>query len=200
MRKSMLLIAVALFGFTSMSAQEFVMFGAKGGVNFATIAGDDYNSPDSRTSFNLGLVAEIPVVERFSIQPEVYYSGQGFTISEIDQDNFFDVDDNVEYQLDYINVPVLAKIYLFEGLSIQAGPSFNFKVNEEIDYQPTADGGDTDVDFGIKDFEFGGAAGLEYKFTNGFFVQGRYNYGFTELMEDRDAHSSVYQAGIGFMF
>ncbi|MCF4102803.1 PorT family protein [Gillisia sp. M10.2A] len=199
MKKSILVIAIAALGFTTASAQESVMFGVKGGVNFADITGDDFGDAESRTSFNLGLVGEIPLSNKVSIQPEVLYSGQGFDVVERDQDNVFDTDGNIEYQLDYIQVPVLAKFYLVDGLSLQAGPSFNFKVSEEIDYKPLEDGGDVDFDE-AEDFEFGVASGLEYKFNNGFFIQGRYNYGFTDLIKDRDIHNSVFQAGIGFMF
>ncbi|WP_417886189.1 porin family protein [Zunongwangia sp.] len=203
MKKSILLFVLVLGGALSMNAQEAWNFGVKGGVNIADFTGDDFSSDNSRTSFNVGLLAEIPLADKFSLQPEVMYSGQGYDIAEIDQDNFVDTDENVEFQLDYINVPVLAKIYLVDGLSVQAGPSFNFKVNEEIDYKPTDDGGDIDITDGVaeaKDFEFGGAAGLEYKFNNGLFIQGRYNYGFTDTFEDRDIHNSVWQFGVGFMF
>lgn len=199
MKKSILFIAAMVFSTTFVAAQEFVYFGVKGGVNISTVTGDDFDSPEERTSFNVGLLAEIPLTQRFSLQPEVYYSGQGFDAAEIDQDNVFDTDENVEFQLDYINVPILAKFYLVDGLSLQAGPSFNFKVNEEIDYQPTNNAGDRDFDE-VKDFEFGGAVGVEYKFNNGFLIQARYNHGFTELAENTDAYNSVFQAGVGFMF
>ncbi|NJY63226.1 PorT family protein [Salinimicrobium sp. CDJ15-81-2] len=199
MKKSVLFIAAMVFSTTFVAAQEFVYFGVKGGVNISTVTGDDFDSPEERTSFNVGLLAEIPLTQRFSLQPEVYYSGQGFDAAEIDQDNVFDTDENVEFQLDYINVPILAKFYLVDGLSLQAGPSFNFKVNEEIDYQPTNNAGDRDFDE-VKDFEFGGAVGVEYKFNNGFLIQARYNHGFTELAENTDAYNSVFQAGVGFMF
>lgn len=199
MKKSILFLAAMVFSTTFVAAQEFVYFGVKGGVNISTVTGDDFDSPEERTSFNVGLLAEIPLTQRFSLQPEVYYSGQGFDAAEIDQDNVFDTDENVEFQLDYINVPILAKFYLVDGLSLQAGPSFNFKVNEEIDYQPTNNAGDRDFDE-VKDFEFGGAVGVEYKFNNGFLIQARYNHGFTELAENTDAYNSVFQAGVGFMF
>ena len=199
MKKSILIIAMVLFGATTVSAQEYWNFGVKGGVNFSTVTGDYFDSPDSRTGFNIGVLAEIPLANRFSIQPEVLYSAQGFTEASIDQENFADVDDNVEYQLDYVQVPVLAKIYLVDGLSLQAGPSFNFLVNEELDYQPLEDGGDINLE-NAQDFEFGGAAGLEYKFNNGFFVQGRYTYGFTDVIEDTDINNSTFQAGIGYTF
>lgn len=199
MKKSILIIAMVLFGATTVSAQEYWNFGVKGGVNFSTVTGDYFDSPDSRTGFNIGVLAEIPVADRFSIQPEVLYSAQGFTEASIDQANFADVDDNVEYQLDYVQVPVLAKIYLVEGLSLQAGPSFNFLVNEELDYQPLDDDGEVALN-NAQDFEFGGAAGLEYKFNNGFFIQGRYTYGFTDVIEDTDINNSAIQAGIGYSF
>src|SRR5690606_1518434 len=137
---------------------------------FATITGDDFNDLDSRTSFNAGFVAEIPVTNRFSIQPEVFYSRQGFDIREIDQDNVFDNDQNIEYQLDYIQVHVLAKLYLVDGLSIEVVPQFGFKVNEEIDSKPNSDGGDTNIsseNSAVKDFETSIAGGVSYKFASG---------------------------------
>jgi len=199
MKKSILIIAMVLFGANTVSAQEYWNFGVKGGVNFSTVTGDYFDSPDSRTGFNIGVLAEIPLADRFSIQPEVLYSAQGFTEASVDQANFADVDDNVEYQLDYVQVPVLAKFYLVEGLSLQAGPSFNFLVNEELDYQPLDDDGEVALN-NAQDFEFGGAAGLEYKFNNGFFIQGRYTYGFTDVIEDTDINNSAIQAGIGYSF
>ncbi|WP_031425645.1 porin family protein [Flavimarina sp. Hel_I_48] len=200
MKKGFLLIAMIVFGATAAQAQQEWGFGAKAGINFANISGNDFGDADGRTSFYAGLVGELPIVDNlFSIQPEVMYSGQGFTIAQRDQDNFLDTDDNTEYQLDYINVPVLAKIYLVEGLSVQAGPSFNFKVNEEIDYAPLDDDGDINVDE-AKGFEVGGVVGLEYKLSSGIFIQGRYNYGFTDILDQGDVHNSVFQAGLGFMF
>ena len=201
MKKTVLLVAVALMGFVSNSfAQESWSFGVKGGVNFSTVTGDYFNDPSHRTAFNVGVLAEIPVANRLSIQPEVLYSAQGYDFASIDEDNIFDIDDNIEYQLDYIQVPVLAKVYVTDGLSVQAGPSFNFNVNEEIDYSPTENGGDIELEDQVKDFEIGGAAGLEYKLNSGFFIQGRYTYGFTEVFDGSDAHNSVWQAGIGYQF
>lgn len=169
-------------------------FGVKGGVNFASVSGDDFDSPDSRTSFHVGLLAEFPMTDMFSVQAEALYSGQGFE-SDIDG-----VDgDKVEYQLDYINVPVLAKIYLTSGLSIEAGPQFSFKVNEEIDADPGDDPGDLDLDE-AKDFDFGLAAGLTFQTNGGFFASGRYIYGMTDIIEDVDVRNSVFQLGVGFKF
>ncbi|SFZ89597.1 Opacity protein [Flaviramulus basaltis] len=187
---------ICLITISTVSAQSWsdnFQIGAKGGINFATVTGDDFDSPDARTSFYAGLLAEIPVSERFSIQPEVFYSGQGFDIT--DEPDEFDA----EYQVDYINVPLILKFYILDGFNIHAGPQFGFKINEELDFDPNNDGGDTDTDQ-IKDFDLGLSAGLGYKIGENFFVEARYTYGFSEVIEDTDVHNSVFSAGIGFMF
>ena len=73
--KNLILCAVALIsGLTIAQAQsdsKAVQLGVKGGLNSSTISGDDIGELKSRTSFNAGLVAEIPISERVSFQPEV---------------------------------------------------------------------------------------------------------------------------------
>lgn len=172
-------------------------FGVKGGVNFATVSGDDFDSPDSRTSFHVGVLGEFPVAEIFSVQVEALYSGQGFE-SDVDG-GLFGGDGKVEYQLDYINVPVLAKFYLMEGLSIEAGPQFSFKVNEEIDSDANADDGDLDINE-AEDFDFAVAGGLTFQTSMGLFATARYTQGLTDIIEDADVKNSVFQIGIGFKF
>ncbi|MBP1841130.1 porin family protein [Formosa algae] len=212
MKKLIVFTGAFLFALTSIHAQsdsrEF-QIGAKAGVNFSDVSGDDIGDVDSRTSFNAGLVAEVPISERFSFQPEVFYSGQGFDLKEIDQDNVFDTDENVEYQLDYIQVPLLLKAYLIEGLSVEVGPQFGFKVHEEIDSKPNDDGGDIEIDSddsNIKDFDTSLAFGTSYKFHNGVFISARYTVGLTNIIEDNaylgdvDAKNNVWQFGLGYMF
>ncbi|HET8838581.1 MAG TPA: porin family protein [Flavobacteriaceae bacterium] len=194
-----LVIVFTLFGAFSAQAQnstDLIQFGVKAGANFATITGDDFESPESRTAFHAGVLAELPVNERFSIQPEILYSAQGFSADG----TFGGVDYTAEYKMDYIQVPILAKIYLVNGLNFQVGPQVGFRINESVEFD--TDLGESSEDFNSEenDIDFGVAAGLEYKFDGGFFIQGRYNYGFSEIYEDTDAHNSVIQAGIGFMF
>ncbi|WP_010229133.1 porin family protein [Gillisia marina] len=206
MKKSILLIGIAFLSLSNLSAQEYVMFGVKGGINSSTFSGDgfgDFDNPDSRTSFNLGLLAEIPLSDKFSVQPEVLYSGQGYDIASRNDAN------DVEYQLDYINVPVLAKLYLVDGLSLEAGPQVGFLVNSEIDSNPSGDGGDVPLDedqFNKVDLSV--ALGASYKFRGGFFVNARYNFGLSDVYDDSysglfrnsDVKHSVLQGGIGFLF
>ena len=199
MKKSVLVIAMMIMSTTFISAQEYIYFGVKGGVNFSSFNGDGYDdfvNPEERTSFHLGLLAEIPVSDRFSIQPEVLYSAQGYDIASIDGG------DDIEYQLDYINVPVLAKVYLFNRFSLEAGPQIGFLVHEEVDSNPTGDGGDFNLnDDQFKKVDFGVGIGASYKISN-FFISGRYTLGLTDIydIDGVDAKNSVIQAGVGLMF
>lgn len=172
-------------------------FGIKGGANFSTITKGDFDEgPDSRTSFYVGAFAEIPLIDgQLSLQPEVLYSRQGFDRNY----SFLGTDYKGEYQLDYINVPVLAKLYIVGGLSVEAGPQFGFKVNEKVDLNTGNDEPGTDFDE-VEDFDFSMAAGLSYQFTNGLSINGRYTHGFTEVIKDSDAKNSVFQVGLGFKF
>lgn len=179
---------------TTASTEKSIYFGVKGGVNFATITGDDFDSPDSRTSFHVGVLAEMPISEMFSLQAEALYSGQGFE-SELEGAE----GDKVEFQVDYINVPILARIYVVDGLSIDVGPQFSFKVNEEVDSDPNNNPGDTDTDV-VEDFDFGVAGGLTFQTDMGLFATGRYTYGLTDIIEDADVKNSVFQLGIGYRF
>ncbi len=198
--KKTFLILTTFLGIAVASAQSDKSgfdFGVRGGVNFANITtNDDLGSPESRTNFYAGLVAELPLQERFSLQGEVFYSGQGF-----ERNIPLVANEKIAYtnKADYIQVPLLAKFYIVEGLSIAAGPQFGFKVSEKVAYDSSAVVGSIETDK-IQTFDFQGTGGLEYKFDNGLFIQGRYTYGFSDLVKKNDIHTSVFSAGLGYMF
>lgn len=200
MKKSVLFIAMMLLGTTLMTAQEYVRFGAKGGVNFTNMTSDGFDDRNSRTGFHLGLLGEVPVSRNFSIQPEVLYSTQGTEAST----NIAGVNTTGEYKLDYIQVPVMAKFYIFSGVALEVGPSFNFLVEEEVNYTSGSTSGSMETDLGST-FEFAGAAGLSFNIARSFFISGRYIHGFTDAFNsdnwDQDAvNNNGFQLGVGFMF
>jgi len=203
MKSSSMLLGALLLAAVTVSAQNeadnsvdrSLSFGVKGGVNFATVTrGDNVDSPDSRTSFHVGAVAEMPINDMFSIQAEALYSGQGFKLDFDGPDG-----DKAEFQLDYINVPVLAKIYVTKGLSLEVGPQFSFLVNEEFDTNPFSNDGDVNLE-SAEEFDFGVAGGLTFQTEMGLFATGRYTYGLTEIYKDSDLRNSVFQIGVGYKF
>ena len=208
MKKLFLAAFVTVISATTIYAQSddsTIQFGVKGGVNLAKVRGSDIGDKNQMTSFHLGLFLEIPLIERFSFQPEVLYSGQGYNMVG---NNAFTGE--VDYKLDYIQVPLMAKIYLIKGLYAEAGPQFGFKVKEEIDFKSKSDGSDIPInsnDSQIKGFDTSLALGTGYKFDNGLSLSARYTHGLTSIFKDdaplignADVKNSVWQFGVGFSF
>lgn len=186
-------LAVLAIGTFAISQAQDVQFGAKGGFNFAKINGDETDNVDTRTSFHVGAVAEIPLSEQFSFQPEVLYSSQGGK------------QDDLKLKLDYINVPLMAKYYVADGLSLEAGPQIGFLVNDEVSYDGDEFDADLDLDGSYSSVDFGLNFGLGYKFDSGLFLNGRYNWGLSnildgDLSDDYDQNNGVFQVGAGFFF
>lgn len=192
MRKLFLFLVVALLTLPALQAQEFFRMGAKGGVNFANLTGDTEGA-EMRTSFHLGLVAEIPMSEKFYFGPEVLYSSQGAKFKDEDFDG--------DFKLDYIQIPLMLKYYVSEGFSLEAGPQVGFLTSSEIETEG--------VGFDSKDFmnslDYGVNFGLGYKLPGGIFLQGRYNLGLANVFDseefgDEKGKNSVIQLSVGYMF
>ena len=200
MKKLFVFATIALMA-VGVQAQE-VAFGAKAGVNFASLSGDDAEGLDGRTGFHLGVIADIAITNRFSIQPEVLYSTRGAK-----QDNFLfedefgdDMTGKVEIKLDYIDVPVMLKYYVVQGLSLQAGLQFSFNTSSEMEFSDDTDSITIGMEDETESFDIGGAVGLGYDLPMGLFLQGRYTTGFTEIFTDSDIKNNVLQLSIGYKF
>lgn len=194
MRKFGFILVAVLIGLPSLQAQEYFRMGAKGGVNLANIVGDDPDW-DLRTSFHLGLVAEIPLSEKFYFGPEVLYSSQGSK------------NEGVEiFNLDYIQIPMMVKYYVSQGLNIEAGPQIGFLISSEVNSFVV--GSNVDLKDYLSTFDYGVNFGLGLKWVNGFFFQGRYNLGLANIWDDLEIGldddfketNNVIQFSVGYMF
>ncbi len=195
MKKLLIFTAIVLFGFTNVNAQD-VNFGAKAGVNFASITGDETDDLDMRTSLHVGFVAEMVISETFSFQPELLYSAQGA----------IDKGDGWKYtvKIDYLNVPLMAKYYVAEGFSLEAGPQIGFLLSAEVDWEEDGESGTDDLEDEVKGIDFGVNLGFGYKLESGLNFGARYNLGLSDA-DDSDGDSfsfknSVIQAYVGFFF
>ncbi|MBK0371187.1 porin family protein [Flavobacterium agrisoli] len=182
MKKIILGVLLTVASMTQMQAQ-LLQIGVKGGVNFANLTGSDIQT-DGITSFHAGLVSEIKLLENFSVQPELLYSTQGAKLTSDVLNTEF------KNELGYISIPVLAKFYVADRLSLEVGPQASFLVSEK---------NDLDIE-NSETFDFSLVGGLGYKITDGFFVQARYGLGLTDVAPDADVKNSVFQLSAGFMF
>ncbi|WP_269237329.1 porin family protein [Flavobacterium flavigenum] len=182
-------LAVILFLGTAASIQaQLLKIGVKAGVNFANQTGDAFDAPEVNkegiTSYHAGLVAEIKLLDRFAVQPELLYSTTGASYK------FNDVSEDIKNELGYLSIPVMAKFYLSDSFSLEVGPQASFLLSKKDDVKL----GDPET------FEFGVNAGLGFKITENFFIQGRYGLGLTDASRNADVKNSTIQLSAGFMF
>ena len=153
MRK--LLVAIVFFGlsFSNVVAQK-VQFGVKAGVNFASIH-ENIDSPNPRISFSAGAFAQVSLSKKFTIQPELIFSEQGAHHKlEHRTTTYFLSEEKIK--LDYIAVPLIAKIYPASRFALEIGPQVAYLINaiskssingntvEEVELDVI-----NDIDFGI---------------------------------------------------
>jgi len=206
MKKIILITVLAVFCFMANAQDEpsngtDIKFGLKAGINFAMIAGDDSDNFDGKFGFHAGAVVEFPISETFSVQPELVYSSQG------DKETSEGMD--IKYNLDYLNLPIMAKYYFTEEFSVEAGPQIGFLLSGEVK------GGGVSIDIKdvLKDIDFGIGFGLGYKLENGLNFSGRFNVGISNIVDnsgsilgeqidfaDSTNQNNVFQLSIGYNF
>ena len=192
MKKTLIvLIAIGIAAFANAQKtkqDEGIKIGIKGGLNVSNLMGD-VKDVAIRTSIHAGIVAEIIVNDKFSIQPELLYSGQGASAT---------FEGGGRYKLDYITLPVLAKFPIAKNLYLETGPQVGFLISAK--YKDN-DSNETIPD--TKAIDFGLNAGLNYELNNGVFFQARYNLGLTDIGfygDNERASNSVIQFSIGKLF
>lgn len=219
MKKLFFIAAITALTVSATQAQE-VRLGAKAGVNFASLGGDNTDGIDGLTGFHVGALVEVPVSERFSVQPEVLYSAQGAKteISESLLGASFTA--TSKRKLDYIQVPIMAKYYIVDGLAVEAGPQVGFLVSANAESKLDLSGdidptiikeientygtGDIDISDHTKGIDFGLALGASYRLDMGVFFGARYTLGLTDINDIDGSNvknqNNVFQLSAGYSF
>lgn len=196
MKKLFLMALMAFIATTASFAQWSVgsiTVQPKIGINGANIT--DADNSDSRIGLVLGGEFEYRVSPIFSLSAGALYSMQGCKgTAEDDDGNTGDV----SLKLDYINVPILANVYVVKGLAIKLGIQPGFNVRHKA--SATVSGVNVTTNLpGIKSVDFSSPIGVSYEF-NRFVIDGRYNLGVTKLIDGADSKHSVFQFTFGYKF
>jgi len=196
--KKILLLVACMAVFSGAMAQRSG-FGVKAGLNLATMTNRD---GEIRPNFNVGFFGEYVSSDLIGFQLEAVFSRQGMNGKDNSALDWI--------RLEYINVPILLKLYLVKGLSFEIGPQLGFLLGSR--YQYTFGGYSHRINGDYKSFDVSAAVGLSYQIDHNFFVNVRYNAGLTELEELRmaqtqtigylteDTKNSVIQIGLGWKF
>lgn len=189
--KKVLFAALMMFSSVGAFAQHAVgsfNLQPKIGVSIANLT--DMKDSDPRVGLVAGVEGEYQASDIFSVSAGVLYSMQG---AKANIGNLIDATN----RLDYINVPIMANVYVVKGLAVKLGvqPGFNvsnkLKVNNLDAYDnPFAKA--QSVDFSIP-------VGVSYEYSN-FQLDARYNLGLTKVFENGKDKNSVFQITLGYKF
>lgn len=165
MKKTSKFLLASLFlsciGFTNTYAQDSnpipATIGFKGGINFSNLYTDDVDDQNVLTGFNAGLFAKLPITKSFAIQPEIYYTTKGAELTY----NTLGVNGVAKFNVNYIEVPVLAVINLTENFNIHAGPYAAYMVSGKTTNDSNLGSSQSTLDTNdFQRFDAGVAAGI----------------------------------------
>ncbi len=195
--KILLFTALTVLTWTSANAQAKVAIGIKAGLNFANLNTSSVAAAfDSRTGYNVGAFCLIKLA-KIGIQPEIVYSTQGSSIATTIPPQSFNSTFN------YVNIPIIVKIYLFGGLNLQVGPQFGFLTSAQgPEFNPsTGQISLADVENELKSSDISAALGLGWELPLGLTIDARYNMGLTNINDtynSQEIKNQVFQLSAGF--
>jgi len=157
-------------------------FGIKGGLNVSNLYVKDVNDNNARFGFNAGFYGQILSSEAFAIQPELLFSTKG---SQADYGGI--VNSTVKYNLNYLDLPVLAVIKLGPSAEIHAGVYGSYLLNANINYSGNLGSGTETINRdNLKSYDWGWVGGLGLNF-GAVQIGARYNYGMVKIADSSSA-------------
>jgi hypothetical protein len=202
------LVALAvLLGLSPVPAhgQTKLELGFRGGLNIAGFGGDHSDLWDSKTGLGFGGFLAINVTNCFAIQNEFLYMQKGAKGEDsyvvVEEGIAIQVEEEVTAKLDYLEIPVLAKLTIPTAGNADfyfcGGPAVGINLSAKADQKVTASAmgesfsASREVDIGdvTKSVDFGAVVGAGIGFHVGssqVFVDGRYTFGLSTIDDSED--------------
>jgi len=187
MKKILVVMVVALCAVFSVNAIG-PEFGVKAGVSFANgVFGENmeftmFDNP-LKVGITGGLMMEMPLGP-VALGAELLYTPKG-------EKYVYGDDFSLSFNLDYIEVPVIAKITFLPLVKVYGGVSFGYMVNDTIKWEEGNESGEesfdefTDGEVELNKMEMGVIMGVQVKISKLVF-DARYNHGLTDIVKDNE--------------
>ncbi len=199
------------FGALLITSSTFAQFeyGVKAGANASYLT---HSELDIKTGVALGGFLNYRFNKTLSLGTELMFSQQGVKIREegrfLNESMEYNTADYYKaYKLNYLNIPLMAKVNLYKGFYTNAGVQMGILLQDI--YKLDVEGMDEhDKKTSLSDYkdvtpmDFGMNVGLGYEHKSGLVLDVRYNLGFINaLKNETDKHmNSVFQATVGYRF
>ncbi len=187
--KKTIIFAATFFLLAGAKAQH-THFGIKGGLNASELHFNNDTKLNTKIGFHAGLLAHIHASKNWAIQPEVIYSLEGAK-GKIGGAEY-------NYNLNYLNVPVLLQYMFDNGFRIEGGPQIGFLLSAQ-----TKTGDISVANKNYKSTAFSIPLGLGYLTHTGLGFDARYVFGLSNISDNNNGttvQSNVFQFGIFYQF
>lgn len=194
MKKLFLAAAFALVSVASFAQAEVgsLIIRPKVGLNVANLTNQ---KADPRIGLVLGAEAEYQMFDIVSVSAGLFYSVQGAKTETVISGGFLGQigGGKATAKFDYINIPILAQVYVAQNLAVKLGiqPAFNVK--------GTMTHGNISLDDQTKAFDFSIPVGVSYQLDR-FVIDARYNFGTSNAVKIGNSKNSVFQFTLGYNF
>ena len=196
--KKILVVAALMLSSVSTFAQHAVgsfNLQPKVGVSIANLT--EFKGTDPRVGVVAGVEGEYQASDIISVSAGVLYSMQGSKYEyKLGNLNYKKTN-----KLDYINVPIMANVYVTKGLAVKLGvqPGFRVSGSENSNLTVSAASIGSTHYVKAKSVDFSIPVGLSYEYNN-FQLDARYNWGLIKAFENGKAKNSVFQITLGYKF
>ncbi|MEO1032452.1 MAG: porin family protein [Bacteroidota bacterium] len=170
-----LLLASLFACFVTIGVSQEIKYGVRGALNISNLDFD----PDAtfenkhRNGFAFAGFVDFGFSEELTLHTELQWSAEGGKDEDL--------------RADYIQMPIMLKLSASERLSFGAGPQIALKTWKNTD--------------GFSTFAFSGVVGAEYMITDELFIDARYSFGLSNILDedltDSEARNHVMQFGFG---
>lgn len=189
--KKIIIVLVTLLLLSSTLYAQRAQIGLKGSVNFFYLHTQGAAAMKMLPGFNNGFFIRMPLVKRWSFQPEIYYTTKGADITY----NTAFADGTARYKFSYIEMPLMLVAHLSPHFNIQAGPYVAFLLDSEVKNRSGVHLFNYGEHIRTRDLNrFDAGIVLGAGFDIGAFGFGAsYNYGFIKVGKERDFPGYTYR-------
>jgi|26BtaG_2_1085354.scaffolds.fasta_scaffold06770_2 hypothetical protein len=166
--------------------------GLKLGYNLAAVSFDDVSETGQRHGFFVGFYGESFVSTAVAIQIELMYSQQGYELK--------DNGGTFTQKLDYLNLPLMLKIYPVSTFFLEAGPQVGLAISHKEEFDSNFGLFDTSQEFDPQKFDWGFNFGTGFKSKSGMSLGVRYHLGMGSIYDEGSPKNRVWQFTLGFDF
>jgi opacity protein-like surface antigen len=200
-----------------------IRFGIKAGGNSAYFSEQKLSLNNQKIGFHAGVLVNIPLSQKFSLQPEVLYNQLGarnvISSTDVTPGNT-NIKTKSEYKttMNYISVPLMVQMRATEKFYIEAGPEFSYFINGKNSGESSVEttvGGVTTTQTvsnsedlnkdNINKFNLGLGLGLGYDITQNIGINARYINSLTDMRNQKPEGTEplnhrAFQLGLNYKF